>query len=72
MKKNVHGRGDTQISAENLKTPYESPAVGVELGWGGVYLCKQFFLEGSKRQTQAHSLEYRLIKEEEGASPSLS
>ena len=71
MKKNVHGRGDTQISEEDLKPLYEGPAVGVELGWGGVYLCDQFPLEGSKRQTQAHSLEHHLVKEEEGASPSV-
>jgi len=49
MKKNVHGRRDTQISAKNLKPSYESPAVGVKLGGGGVDLGEQLPLEGSER-----------------------
>ena len=69
MEENVHGGRDTQISAKNLETPYESPAVGMELGRGGVYLREQFFLEGSERQTHAHSPDYCLVKEEERSPP---
>jgi len=68
MKEDIHGGGDAQIPAKNLKTPYEGPAVGVELGRGGVDLCKQLPLEGSERETQTHSFEYHLVEEEEGTS----
>jgi len=69
MKKDIHGGGDAEIPAKNLKTPHEGPTVGVELGRGGVDFGEQLPLEGSERETQAHSFEYHLVEEEEGTSP---
>ncbi len=69
MKKDIHGGGDAQIPAKNLKTPHEGPAVGMELGRGSVDFGEQLPLEGSERETQAHPFEYHLVEEEEGTSP---
>ena len=68
MKKDIHGGGNAQIPAKNLKTPHEGPAVGVKLGRGGVNFGEQLPLEGSERETQAHPFEYHLVEEEEGTS----
>jgi len=46
MQENVHGGKDAQVPAENLKTPYKCPAVGVELGGGCVNLGEKFPLKG--------------------------
>ena len=48
----------------------QGPAVGVKLGRGGVDFSKQLPFEGSKGETQAHSLEYHLVDEEERTSRS--
>jgi len=70
VKKDVHRGRDAQIPTKNLKTPHEGPAVGMKLGRGGVDFSKQLPFEGSKGETQAHSLEYHLVDEEEWTSPS--
>ena len=53
------------MSAKNLKTPYECPAVGVELGGGCVDLCEEFPLEGRERQAHPNAFKYRLVHEKE-------
>ena len=69
VKKDIHGERDAQISIKDLKTPHEHLVVGMKLGRGGVDFGEQLPFEGSKRETQAHSLEYHLVNAEEGASP---
>jgi len=69
VKKDIQRGRDAQIPTKNLKTPHEGPAVGMKLGRGGVDFGKQLPFEESKGETQAHSLEYHLVDEEEGTSP---
>ena len=45
MQENVYGREDAQVSVKNLKTPYKRPAVGVELGGGGIDFGEEFSLQ---------------------------
>ena len=51
MQEDIHRGKDAQVPAENLKTPYKCPAVGVELGGGCVNLSEEFPLEGREWET---------------------
>ena len=66
MQENVYGWEDAQVSTKNLKTPYKRPAVGVELGGGGIDFSKEFSLEGGKWETDPHAFEHCLVHKEEG------
>ena len=66
MQENIHGGKDAQVPAENLKTPYKCPAVGVELGGGCINLGEEFPLKGGKWETHSYAFKHRLVHKEEG------
>ena len=64
--KDIHRGKDAQVPAEDLKTPYKCPAVGVELGGGGVNLGEEFPLKGREWEAHPDAFEHRLVHKEEG------
>ena len=61
-----------RMPAENLKTPYKCPTVGMELGGGYVNLGEEFPLEGREWEAHPDAFEHRLVHEEEGTPLSRS
>ena len=57
---------DAQVPAENLETPYECPAVGMELGGGCVNFSKEFPLKGCEWEVHPNAFKHHLVHEEEG------
>ena len=66
MQENVYGRKDAQVPAKNLKTPYECPAVGMELGGGGINFGEEFSFKGGEWETHSYAFEHCLVHKEEG------
>ena len=54
------------MSAKNLKTPHECPAVGIELGGGGIDFSEEFPFKGGEWETHSYAFEHGLVHEEEG------
>ena len=54
-----------QMPAENLKTPYKCPTVGVELGGGGINFGEEFPVKGGEWETQPYAFKHRLVHKEE-------
>jgi len=72
MQEDIHRGKDAQVPAENLKTPYKCPAVGVELGGGGVNLGEEFPVKGREWEAHPDAFKHRLVHEEEGTTLSRS
>ena len=53
MQEDIYGREDTQVFAKNLKTPHECPAVGMELGGGGIDFSEEFPFKGGEWETHS-------------------
>ena len=66
MQENVYRREDAQVSAKNLKTPHECPAVGMELGGGSIDFSEEFPFKGGEWETYSYAFEHGLVHEEEG------
>jgi len=66
MQENIHGGKDAQVPAEDLKTPYKYPTVGVELGGGCINLGEEFPLKRGKWETHSYAFKHRLVHKEEG------
>ena len=62
MQENVYGREDAQVSAKNLKTPYKCPAVGVQLGGGGINFGEEFSFKGGEGETHSYTFEHGLVQ----------
>jgi len=66
MQENVYRREDAQVSAKNLKTPHEFPAVGMELGGGSIDFSEEFPFKGGEWETYSYAFEHGLVHKEEG------